>query len=440
MESSLTGRIAGTGYGDRNKQKLTRSTSSEQSASPLPGPAAPPQPAQPHRLRRILALDEFEDAARRVIPRPIFGYVTGGAETNASLGANRAVWDEIAFVPKALVDDLRAHAQGDTLRPHLRCALRGRTDGRHLHGRLRGRPRTRARRAGGRRADDRQRRFAYAARAGPPAGPPPGFRPIFRATSAPSRRWSSASRAPGTTPWCSRSMCQSPPTARTMCAAGSDPATPTLHLAWEGIIRPRWLFAPSPVRSSPTVCRTSRTWAGALPHLALGTASPHGAHALLAAPRADAWRLAGRLVVKGVLNQADVQIAREHGIDAIIVSNHGGRQLDHAVATLRVLPGIVAAAGDMPVLMNSGVQHSTDVIEALTLGARLVFIGRPFMHAAALAGKVGVLHAMTLLREEIDRDMALLGIKALAEMRRELLTTARGPGVSGAHALNLNPS
>ena len=88
-----------------DKQELTHSPSAAgQIAPPSLEPAVQSLPAQPRVLRRILALDDLEDAARRVIPRPIFGYVTGGAETNASLRANRAVWDEIAFVPKTLVD------------------------------------------------------------------------------------------------------------------------------------------------------------------------------------------------------------------------------------------------------------------------------------------------------------------------------------------------
>jgi L-lactate dehydrogenase (cytochrome) len=88
-----------------SKQELTRHTvPSEQIVSPLSSAAARSQSVHPSILRRILALEDFEDAARRVIPRPIFGYISGGVETNASLRANRAVWDEIAFVPKTLVD------------------------------------------------------------------------------------------------------------------------------------------------------------------------------------------------------------------------------------------------------------------------------------------------------------------------------------------------
>jgi L-lactate dehydrogenase (cytochrome) len=134
----------------------------------------------------------------------------------------------------------------------------------------------------------------------------------------------------------------------------------------------------------------------------------------------------GPLLLKGVMTAADARRAVEHGVDGLVVSNHGGRQLDGAVAPLRVLPGIAAQAGGMTVMMDSGVRRGTDVLKALALGAQFVFLGRPFFYAAAIAGEPGVRHAVSLLQSEIDRDMALLGIKTLAEMRRELLTTARG--------------
>jgi L-lactate dehydrogenase (cytochrome) len=136
------------------------------------------------------------------------------------------------------------------------------------------------------------------------------------------------------------------------------------------------------------------------------------------------WK--GRLVVKGILAKEDARIARESGADGVIVSNHGGRQLDGAVAPLRVLPGIVEQAGNMTVMMDSGIRRGTDVLKALALGAQFVFVGRPFLYAAVVAGQPGVRHAITLLREEIDRDMALLGITTLAEMRQEFLLAAEG--------------
>jgi L-lactate dehydrogenase (cytochrome) len=135
------------------------------------------------------------------------------------------------------------------------------------------------------------------------------------------------------------------------------------------------------------------------------------------------WK--GRLVLKGVLASEDARIARESGVDGVIVSNHGGRQLDGAAAPLRVLPGIVDQAGDMTVMLDSGVRRGTDVLKALALGARFVFVGRPMLYAAAIAGEAGVCHAINLLQEEVDRDMALLGITTLADMRRERLMDAR---------------
>jgi L-lactate dehydrogenase (cytochrome) len=122
-----------------------------------------------------------------------------------------------------------------------------------------------------------------------------------------------------------------------------------------------------------------------------------------------------------------VRIARESGVDGIMVSNHGGRQLDGAVAPLRMLPAVVAEAGNMAVMMDSGIRRGTDVLKALALGAQFVFIGRPFLYAATIAGADGVRHAARLMREEIDRNMSMLGISTLAEMKREMLVPSRGP-------------
>jgi L-lactate dehydrogenase (cytochrome) len=106
-------------------------------------------------------------------------------------------------------------------------------------------------------------------------------------------------------------------------------------------------------------------------------------------------------------------------VDGIIVSNHGGRQLDGALAPMRALPVVNAQAGAMTVMIDGGIRRGTDVLKALALGAQFVFVGRPFLYAAAIAGEPGVRHGIRLLSEEIERDMALLGITTLAEMTRE---------------------
>ena len=124
----------------------------------------------------------------------------------------------------------------------------------------------------------------------------------------------------------------------------------------------------------------------------------------------------GHLVLKGILHPADASKAQTLGINGIIVSNHGGRQLDGAVSPLRMLPIIRQAVGDMPVMVDSGFRRGTDVLKALALGADFVFIGRPFNYAAAVASYAGVAHAVALLALEIDTDMGLLGINSLREL------------------------
>ncbi len=109
----------------------------------------------------------------------------------------------------------------------------------------------------------------------------------------------------------------------------------------------------------------------------------------------------------------------------MILSNHGGRQLDGAIAALRVLPEIVADNPDFPVMIDGGVRRGSDVLKALALGAKFVFVGRPMLFAAAVAGEAGVTHAITLLKAEIDRDLALLGLKDIAHLSPDCLRRIR---------------
>jgi len=121
-------------------------------------------------------------------------------------------------------------------------------------------------------------------------------------------------------------------------------------------------------------------------------------------------------VLKGVVSAADARTARSAGVEGIIVSNHGGRQLDGTVSPMRVLPEVIEAAGNLTVMMDSGVRRGTDVLKALALGAKFVFVGRPFNYAASVGGEAGVARAIELLAGEVRRNMALLGITRLAEL------------------------
>jgi L-lactate dehydrogenase (cytochrome) len=124
----------------------------------------------------------------------------------------------------------------------------------------------------------------------------------------------------------------------------------------------------------------------------------------------------GKLALKGVLASGDAEMAARLGADGVIVFNHGGRQLDAAMPSLAALPDVRVASGGMAVMLDSGVRRGTDVLKAMALGAASVFVGRPFLYAAAIGGKRGVRHAISLLSLEIDRNMAMLGCTRLDDV------------------------
>ena len=128
------------------------------------------------------------------------------------------------------------------------------------------------------------------------------------------------------------------------------------------------------------------------------------------------------VVVKGVVRADDARRAVEAGARSLIVSNHGGRQLDYAIAGLDALPEVVQAVGrDVPVLMDGGVRRGTDVLKALCLGASGVMVGRPYLWALAVGGAAGVRSMLAMLREEIEVSMTLLGVLKLNELSEDLL-------------------
>ncbi|HEV2458879.1 MAG TPA: alpha-hydroxy-acid oxidizing protein, partial [Ktedonobacterales bacterium] len=132
------------------------------------------------------------------------------------------------------------------------------------------------------------------------------------------------------------------------------------------------------------------------------------------------------LLVKGVLRADDARRAIEAGVDGIVVSNHGGRQLDGAIAALDALPAVVAAVGGrVPVLFDSGIRRGADVIKALALGAKMVLLGRPYVYGLALGGESGVREVLLNLLADLDATLALCGCATLAELTPDLLVRER---------------
>ncbi|HEY7405873.1 MAG TPA: alpha-hydroxy acid oxidase [Candidatus Angelobacter sp.] len=135
------------------------------------------------------------------------------------------------------------------------------------------------------------------------------------------------------------------------------------------------------------------------------------------------------VMVKGVLSAEDGRRAVEHGADGVIVSNHGGRNLDLVPATIDALPRVVeAVAGRIPVLLDSGIRRGTDVLMALALGAKAVLLGRPYIYGLALGGAQGVERAVSILRSEFERAMALTGRRTIQEIDETVLWRDREIG------------
>lgn len=384
----------------------------------------------PRCLEDILCLDDFEAPARRFLPRPIFGYISGGVETNSSLDGNRSAFSEYEFMPRVLVN---------TKKRHMKTTLFGRSYDLPF-----GFPPMGSTALAAYRGDDVLATVAaelntvmiqsgasltpmeQVKKVGPTAwfqaylpGEPDIIIPLVE-----------RAQATGFETLVLTVDVQMAANRENNVRTGySSPLKPSLRLAWDGMIRPRWLFG--------TFART--VLQHGMPHLEnmgfpripilgnmerprMGRDGLNWEHVEL---MRKIWK--GNLVLKGVLSRHDVRIARESGVNGIMVSNHGGRQLDGTISPFRALPGARAEAGDMAIMMDSGIRRGTDVLKALAMGADFVFVGRPFLYAAAIAGEAGVRHGAKLLREEISRNMAMLGVSSVAEMNRDLLVPSRGP-------------
>lgn len=405
-------------------------------ALPVPTPASTPTASAtapvPRALARLLSLDDFEAVARKRLPRPIFGYVAGAAEDNQSLHDNRRAFAQYGFAPRVLVDVSR------------------RTQNTEIFGQSYASPFGIA--PMGISALSAYRGDVILARAAREEGIPA----ILSGTSlipledvireAPGTWFQAylpgdpakidalverARRAGYETLVLTVDIPVSANRENNVRTGFSTPLKPSLRLAWDGLTRPRWLAG--------TFLRT--LLAHGMPHFENSFAT-RGAPIVSASVLRDFtardhlnWehvtrirrQWPGALIIKGILHPQDAALARQHGADGVIVSNHGGRQLDGAISPLRALPRVVDAAGSMTVMMDSGVRRGGDVLKALALGARFVFVGRPFNYAAAVGGQAGVVHAIHLLRAEVDRNMAMLGINSVREMNADLLWRD-GPG------------
>jgi len=138
-----------------------------------------------------------------------------------------------------------------------------------------------------------------------------------------------------------------------------------------------------------------------------------------------------KVILKGILTPEDAQLAVDHGADAIVVSNHGGRQLDCAPSTLEVLPGIAAAVGGkIPIIFDGGVTRGSDIFKALGLGADFVLVGRPAVWGLSYDGQHGVKTVIDILERELSRTMALAGVARIQDITKSSLGVSGHFGIS----------
>ncbi|MGL5734828.1 MAG: alpha-hydroxy acid oxidase, partial [Beijerinckiaceae bacterium] len=211
----------------------------------------------------------------------------------------------------------------------------------------------------------------------------------------------------------------------------STPLKPGLRLAFDGMVRPEWVvgtFLRTLVRHGMPYFENSYAERGA-PLMSQSVMRDFGARDHLNWAHAELirrhWK--GQFVLKGIMTRDDAVRAHAIGADAIILSNHGGRQLDCTVSPLRILPEVAdALKGKLPIMIDSGFRRGSDVLKALALGADFVFVGRPFLYAAAIGGEAGVRHCARILHDEIHRNMGLLGINTPQDMNAEYLFPLEG--------------
>ena len=372
-----------------------------------------------HRLSKILCLDDFETAARRHLPKPLFGYIAGASETNASLDNNRRAFGAYAFQPRVLQDvsgrSTATTLMGQTFAAPFGIAPMGISALMAYRG------------------DIMLARAAAESRI-----------PMIMSGSSLIRMEDVANAAPGA--WFQAYLPGEPERIDALvdrvAAAGfktlvltvdtaalanrenniragfSTPLRPSLRLAWQGFSHPRW--------TTGTFLRTIVNHG--IPHFENSFAT-RGAPIISSNVMRDFgrkdhlnWshlerirkRWGGNLVVKGIMHPDDAVQAIQIGANGIIVSNHGGRQLDGTAAPLQVLPAIVDRVnGAAPIMIDGGFRRGTDIMKALALGAKFAFIGRPFLYAAAVAGIPGINRAIEIIQSELHRNMALLGVTSV---------------------------
>ncbi len=382
-------------------------------------------------LKRAINLEDLRRMARRHAPRIVFDYVAGGAEDETGIARNRRAFDRLLLHPRYLVDVSERSQSVEIFGRQYASPFGIAPTG------LAGFVRPGADLALAEAAAEANIPFVLSG-----AGTA-SIEAVARV--APQHAWVQiyASRSPQITEDMIRRARDAgvevlmltvdvpvlPKRERDIRNGLVNPVQPNFVRIFEMFLHPRWLLGLLR-HGAPRF----ETW---VPY-----APPNSSYKALALflgtqmPSPQSWRdLAryralwpGKLVVKGIMTPADALGVAEQGADGILVSNHGGRQLDCAPAPIDVLSTIHAAVGDkLPVMLDSGVWRGSDILKAWALGARFLFVGRAMLYGAAAGGKAGVARAIEILRGEIDLGLGQIGCRSLAELTADFVSRDDSP-------------
>lgn len=378
-------------------------------------------------LRHCISIDDLREAARARLPRMLFDFADGGSGDEASLRANSAAYDDYALLGRPLVDvsrrDTRVDLFGRTYQWPLFVAPTGSS------GLLWPRGEAEVARACG------EMNIGMIVSAGATlsieeigeAGTGPKWLQLFLYRDRGiTREFAERAKAAGYEALCLTVDCPLLGL-RERDVRNGFTINPRLSLSniIDACIHPRWWM------------RMTRT-----PRVSFRNFAQHGGGNIvnmaqyissLIDPSVQ-WKDVewlrtiwhGPLLIKGILREADARHAADIGCDGILVSNHGGRQLDHTIATLEALPQIATAVGHrIPVMVDGGIRRGTDIIKALALGASAVAIGRAHLWGLAVGGRAGVKRALEILQSELDLTMAIGGWPNLASLDRDAVRSVR---------------
>jgi isopentenyl diphosphate isomerase/L-lactate dehydrogenase-like FMN-dependent dehydrogenase len=373
------------------------------------------------RLRSAVNLADVRELARRRLPRPVFDMVDGGADDELTLARNEAAFRDLLLSPRPLADVRVVDSSVE------------------LFGRRLSLPVLLAPTGGGRVAHRRaELAVAAAARAQDT---------VYVQSTVTGHPLEEVARAGGGGLWYQLYLPGTRDAARAqlerVAAAGYRVLVLTVDTpVFGGRERDRRNGFSLPIRPSARMVLAGAArpaWAvdflrGNLPTRRGGRLSAFATQRqILASPRPVTWddlafvRAAweGPLVVKGVLRPQECRRLVDEGADGLVVSNHGGRQLDGVPASIEALPAVVdAVAGRAEVFLDGGVRRGTDVLKALALGARAVLVGRPYLYGLAAGGQAGVERVLELLRAEFTRALALTGCRTVADVDAGLVLRA----------------